>query len=30
VVLDPAAASCLELREYYAQVWADKPDWQGI
>ena len=30
VVLDPAAASRLELREYYAQVWADKPDWQGI
>ncbi len=30
VVLDPAAASRLSLRDYYAQVWADKPDWQGI
>ena len=30
VVLDPAAASRLELREYYGQVWDDKPDWQGI
>ena len=30
VVLDPAAAAGLELQEYYAQVWADKPDWQGI
>ena len=30
VVLDPAAASTLRLRGYYAQVWADKPDWQGI
>ncbi len=30
VVLDPAAASTLGLRGYYAQVWADKPDWQGI
>ena len=29
-VLDPAAASRLELREYYGQVWDDKPDWQGI
>jgi len=30
VVLDPAAASRLELREYYTQVWTDKPEWQGI
>lgn len=30
VVLDPAAAGRLALRDYYAQVWADKPDWQGI
>jgi glucosamine-6-phosphate deaminase len=30
LVLDPAAAARLELREYYAQVWADKPEWQGI
>ncbi|MEO7235039.1 MAG: glucosamine-6-phosphate deaminase, partial [Lapillicoccus sp.] len=30
VVLDPAAAAGLALRGYYAQVWADKPDWQGI
>jgi glucosamine-6-phosphate deaminase len=30
VVLDEAAASRLELREYYADVWADKPAWQGI
>jgi glucosamine-6-phosphate deaminase len=30
VVLDPTAAARLSLRDYYAQVWADKPDWQGI
>lgn len=30
VVLDQDAASRLRLRDYYAQVWADKPDWQGI
>ena len=30
VVLDEAAASRLQLREYYAAVWADKPAWQGI
>jgi len=30
VVLDSAAAGRLTLRDYYAQVWADKPDWQGI
>ncbi len=30
VVLDPAAADRLSLRDYYEQVWADKPDWQGI
>lgn len=30
LVLDPAAASRLELSDYYAAVWADKPAWQGI
>lgn len=30
VVLDPGAASRLGLHDYYAQVWADKPAWQGI
>lgn len=30
VVLDPAAASRLELLDYYLAVWADKPAWQGI
>ena len=28
VVLDPAAAQSLELREYYLEVYANKPDWQ--
>ncbi len=30
VVLDPAAASRLDLLDYYTAVWADKPAWQGI
>jgi glucosamine-6-phosphate deaminase len=28
VVLDPAAARLLELREYYLEVYANKPEWQ--
>lgn len=30
VVLDPDAASHLERAEYYREVWAGKPGWQGI
>jgi glucosamine-6-phosphate deaminase len=30
VVLDPGAAARLRLRDYYDQVWTDKPDWQGV
>jgi glucosamine-6-phosphate deaminase len=30
VLLDPAAAGELRLREYYEQVWQGKPAWQGI
>ncbi|HET6167888.1 MAG TPA: glucosamine-6-phosphate deaminase [Marmoricola sp.] len=30
VVLDPAAASGLARAEYYREVWAGKPEWQGI
>lgn len=30
VILDPAAADLLTLRDYYAAVWRDKPEWQGI
>lgn len=28
VVLDPAAARLLELRQYYLEVYANKPEWQ--
>ncbi|MFX0539282.1 glucosamine-6-phosphate deaminase [Ornithinimicrobium sp. Y1847] len=30
VLLDPAAASRLQLAEYYRTTWAHKPSWQGI
>ncbi|GAB6897750.1 glucosamine-6-phosphate deaminase [Kineosporia succinea] len=30
VLLDEAAASKLALREYYADVWANRPDWQPL
>jgi len=30
VLLDPAAASRLQLAHYYREVYAGKPDWQGI
>lgn len=30
VLLDEAAASRLQLREYYRQTYAAKPDWQGF
>ncbi|MCU1431434.1 MAG: glucosamine-6-phosphate isomerase [Actinotalea sp.] len=30
VLLDEAAASRLQLADYYRQAWAGKPDWQGI
>jgi glucosamine-6-phosphate deaminase len=30
VLLDEAAASTLELRDYYAEVWANRPAWQPI
>jgi hypothetical protein len=29
-LLDKAAASALELRDYYAEVWANRPAWQPI
>ncbi|GAA2030994.1 glucosamine-6-phosphate deaminase [Terrabacter terrae] len=28
VLLDPAAASRLDLADYYREVWANKPEWQ--
>lgn len=30
VLLDPAAASRLQLADYYREIFAGKPDWQGI
>lgn len=30
VLLDPAAASRLQLADYYREAWAAKPDWQGF
>jgi glucosamine-6-phosphate deaminase len=30
VVLDPAAAAGLRRAEYYREVWAGKPGWQGV
>ena len=30
VLLDPDAASLLSRRDYYAEVWDGKPDWQSI
>ncbi len=30
VLLDEAAASSLERIDYYREVWANKPDWQGL
>lgn len=30
VLLDDAAASRLQLREYYRQTWEAKPSWQGL
>ncbi|MHB1063092.1 MAG: glucosamine-6-phosphate deaminase [Georgenia sp.] len=30
VLLDPAAASRLQLANYYREVFAGKPDWQGL
>lgn len=30
VLVDPAAASRLQLADYYRQTYADKPDWQGL
>ncbi|GHD47784.1 glucosamine-6-phosphate deaminase [Mycetocola manganoxydans] len=30
VVLDEAAASQLQLADYYRYTWANKPEWQGI
>jgi glucosamine-6-phosphate deaminase len=30
VLLDPEAASCLERAEHYREVFASKPDWQGL
>ncbi len=30
VLLDDAAASRLQLREYYRHTWESKPDWQGL
>ena len=30
VLLDEAAASRLELADYYRETWAHKPDWQGL
>lgn len=30
VLLDEAAASKLRLREYYADIWANRPDWQPL
>lgn len=30
VLLDPAAASRLQLGDYYRETWASKPPWQGL
>ena len=30
VLLDPAAASRLQLADYYRETYANKPDWQGL
>ncbi|MGY2701346.1 glucosamine-6-phosphate deaminase [Nocardioides sp. HB32] len=30
VLLDEAAASGLERSAYYREIWAEKPDWQGL
>jgi glucosamine-6-phosphate deaminase len=30
VLVDDAAASRLQLADYYRQTYADKPDWQGL
>lgn len=29
VIVDPAAGSRLDLADYYREVWANKPSWQG-
>jgi len=30
IIIDDAAASRLQLADYYRQTYAGKPDWQGI
>jgi glucosamine-6-phosphate deaminase len=30
VILDEGAASRLTRLDYYREVWAEKPDWQGL